>query len=176
MQRPGCAHLIARQMEEEGGIQHEEPKNHTQSRTKKSPFILKGQRAKNNQPDLPWKQNRTKTKENRGKNNSNVYWNQHYRLHVKHAQENVQWELLLYMECVSSALQHFCPTQRVLTCPGWDSDVTHQNRLFPLVSTQCLFSLSSKDMSCYFAVISGLVKVSPWICRLEVHWRKAILF
>lgn len=104
------------------------PKKDTQSRMKKSPFILKVQRAKNNQPDFPWKQNNNQIKQKT--KITQTYWNQHYRLHIKHAQENVQWELILYIESVSSALQHFCSTQRVLICPGWDSDVTHQNRLF----------------------------------------------
>lgn len=78
-----------------------------------------------------WLSLKTKQQPNKTKTKiTQTYWNQHYRLHIKHAQENVQWELILYIESVSSALQHFCSTQRVLICPGWDSDVTHQNRLF----------------------------------------------
>lgn len=37
----------------------------------------------------------TREKKN-GRNTSNMYWNQHYTLHDKQAQENIQWELILY--------------------------------------------------------------------------------
>lgn len=69
MQRSGCAYLIARQMEEEGSIQHALlscccTKNDTPSRMKKSLFIHKQQRAKNNLafPENKTKQNPKKTK------------------------------------------------------------------------------------------------------------------
>lgn len=39
------------------------PKKDTQSKMKKSPFILKEQRAKNNQPLFPWKQNKNQRKQ-----------------------------------------------------------------------------------------------------------------
>lgn len=108
MQCSGCDHLIARQMEEEGSIQHALlscccTKNDTQSRMKKSLFIHKQQRAKNN-PTFPENKTKQKPKKTKAKVTVMLYWNQHYRLHVKHAQENVLWELILYMECVSSAL------------------------------------------------------------------------
>lgn len=59
---------------------------------KKKSCVLKGWRVEKlpNQPNIPYKRKKN------GRNTSNMYWNQHYTLHDKQAQENIQWELILY--------------------------------------------------------------------------------
>lgn len=84
---------------EEGVIQHsllvlllQERKMQKGGKKKKvlCPQGLEG--GKTPQPTLHSLQEKKKN----GRNTSNMYWNQHYTLHDKQAQENIQWELILY--------------------------------------------------------------------------------
>lgn len=78
------------------------PRKIHKGRRKKSPFRDRGQKPPTN-ATLPAKKKNPPPKP-KAANTSNEYYLRHYRLHDKHAQENVQWELTLYIESVSSAL------------------------------------------------------------------------
>lgn len=138
-QRPGCAHLRlqggARQMEEEGGIQHapllccctQERYTKVEGRKALASSRDRGRKTPTN-PTLPAKKRKTQRKQKQQIPQMCI------EISITDCMINMPRKTYnrnsYCIQCVSSALQHFCSTQRVLTCPGWDSDITHQTDSF----------------------------------------------